>query len=119
MALYESGEMYLETILVLSKQRELVHAVDVADALGYSKPSVSRAVSVLKKEKCLDIGGEGELLLTAKGRRIAECVYERHQVIARFLENLGVDATIAETDACRIEHIISNETFAVIKEKTL
>jgi Mn-dependent DtxR family transcriptional regulator len=117
MALYESGEMYLETILVLSKRQDTVHAIDVAAYLGYSKPSVSRGISVLKKEECVTVEGNGELLLTAKGRTIAECVYERHQVIAQFLEGLGVNADVAEKDACRIDHIISTETFEVIKSK--
>lgn len=114
--IYESGEMYLETILVLSKSRSEVHAVDIAAEMGISKPSVSRALGRLKDENCLIIDANGRIAFTEKGREIAEKIYERHQVLTTMLVSLGVSERAAAEDACKIEHDISDETFAKIKE---
>ncbi|MBR5977137.1 MAG: metal-dependent transcriptional regulator [Clostridia bacterium] len=111
MALQESGEMYLETILILSKEKNTVRAVDVAEFMGFSKPSVSRALGKLREEKYIITDKEGYIAFTEKGRKIAESVYEKHVVITDLLKNLGVDDKTAETDACRIEHVISETTF--------
>ncbi len=114
--IYESGEMYLETILVLSKSQNEVHAVDIAAEMGISKPSVSRALGRLKDENCLIIDANGRIAFTEKGRGIAEKIYERHQVLTTMLVSLGVSERAAAEDACKIEHDISDETFAKIKE---
>lgn len=115
MALLESGEMYLETIYVLSQQSSAVRSVDVAEHLGYSKPSVSRAVGLLKKDGLLEAGENGLLRLTEAGADRARRIYERHTVLSRLLMNLGVDEETATEDACRIEHYISDKTFDAIK----
>ena len=115
MALLESGEMYLETIYVLSQQSSAVRSVDVAEHLGYSKPSVSRAVGLLKKGGLLEAGENGLLRLTEAGADRARRIYERHTVLSRLLMNLGVDEETATEDACRIEHYISDKTFDAIK----
>lgn len=120
MKIQESGENYLETILLLQNNSELVRAVDIATTLGYSKPSVSRALGILKQEGLLMVGEGGNILLTEKGKRRAERIYERHCIIAAFLKmTLQVPAEmsdIAEKDACRIEHIISEEMFQRMKQ---
>ena len=110
MSLYESGQMYLETIYVLSKSQNLVRAIDVSEHMGYSKPSVSRAVSTLKKDGYLIVNEEGGLQLTDKGLEVAQTMYERHTVLTKLLMLLGVDEETATEDACRMEHVISNET---------
>lgn len=115
MQIQESGEMYLETILVLSGQLESVRAVDVGEYMGYSKPSVSRAMSLLKKGGYVTSAPDGSLLLTEQGRALAEKTYERHTVLTGLLRQLGVSENTAEEDACKIEHIISDETFAALK----
>ena len=115
MALQESGEMYLETIFVLSKESKYVRAIDVGEHLGYSKPSVSRAMSILKKDGYVTVDSDGYLSLTESGRAVAESMYCRHTVISRLLTCLGVDEEIAAEDACRIEHVISEESFAAMK----
>ena len=116
MKLQESGENYLETILVLKKRLGYVRSVDVAAELGYSKPSVSRAMGILKNEDYVTIEPNGNICLTDKGMEKAASVYDRHITITRYLsEVLGVDLHTAEADACRIEHIISQETFEKIK----
>ncbi len=115
MALLESGEMYLETIYVLSQQSSAVRSVDVAEHLGYSKPSVSRAVGLLKKDGLLEADENGLLRLTEAGADRARRIYERHTVLSRLLMNLGVDEETATEDACRIEHYISDKTFDAIK----
>ena len=107
MALQESGEMYLETILILSGRGKPVRSVDVGEYMGYSKPSVSRAVGLLKNGGYVVTDPDGYLLLTEEGRRAAEKIYERHNVLTDFFVELGVDHEIAAKDACRIEHIIS------------
>lgn len=113
----ESGENYLETILILQNRNGRVRSVDVARELSVSKPSVCRAMSILKNSGLLTMEENGELRLTAAGKACADAIYERHCLITEFLhETLGVDAQTAEADACRIEHIISEETFKKIKE---
>ncbi len=117
MAIQESGENYLEAILVLKEKNGYVRAVDIAHMLGFSKPSVSRAMSVLKKDGYIETDGLNQILLTESGRKIAETIYERHQVITKFLVSIGVDEETAANDACRIEHAISPVSFEKIKEK--
>lgn len=112
----ESGEMYLETILVLSEKSDNVRSIDICDYMGYSKPSVSRAVGLLKKEGHITVDGNGYISLTDSGMNIAKNIYERHTILTRSLSALGVSKETATRDACKIEHIISEETFAVIKE---
>jgi len=115
--IYESGEMYLETILVLHEHQDIVRAIDVANKLKYSKPSVSRAINVLKSKNLLKVEKNGNLVLMTAGETIARTIYERHQIITRYLvEVLGVPNDTAEEDACRIEHVISVETISKIKE---
>ena len=116
MRLQESGEMYLETILVLSQRQRYVRSIDVADYMGYSKPSVSRAVSLLKQGEYITVDREGFLYLTDAGREVAEKIYERHTLLTQLLISIGVDPATAEEDACRVEHDISDETFAKLKE---
>ena len=111
MHLQESGEMYLETILVLSRRLNKVRSVDVAEEMGYSKPSVSRAVGILKKNGYIIMDGSGHLYLTDEGRSVAEKTFERHRVLTKVFTKLGVSAE----DACKIEHVISDETFEAIK----
>ena len=115
MALQESGEMYLETIHRLSMEQQIVRSIDVAESMGYSKPSVSRAVSLLKEGGYLLVNAHGHLSLTEEGKQVAEKVFERHNVLTAMLTALGVDREIASEDACRIEHVISEETFEAIK----
>ena len=112
----ESGEMYLETILVLSTEKATVRSIDVADHMNFSKPSVSRAVNRLKDDGYLNMSPEGFLTLTDKGLDVAKTIYERHVVLTKILVKLGVDEQIAAEDACKIEHDISPETFAALKK---
>ena len=112
----ESGEMYLETILVLGKERETVRAIDVGARMGYSKPSVSRALSRLRADGCILVDGAGHVTLTDKGFAIAEKIYERHRILSDLLTQLGVDPETAADDACRIEHVISDASFEMIKK---
>ena len=116
MALQESGEMYLEAIYVLSKKSAAVHSVDVAEYLGYSKPSVSRAVGLLKNGGYLTVENGGALHLTEAGEEIGRKIFERHRVLTRCLTLLGVDVATAAEDACKLEHAISDASFAAIKE---
>lgn len=115
MPIQESGEMYLESILVLSARKETVRSVDVCDYMGFSKPSVSRAVNRLKTDGYLNMADDGALTLTEFGRSLAEKIYERHTVLTGYLVGLGVPEEIASEDACRIEHVISDESFEAIK----
>lgn len=115
MHLQESGEMYLETILVLSRRLDRVRSVDVAEEMGYSKPSVSRAVGILKKNGYIITDGSGHLYLTDEGRAVAEKTFERHRVLTEVFVRIGVPREIAAEDACKIEHVISDETFEAIK----
>lgn len=115
--MYESGENYLETILVLTNEKDKVRAIDVAKRLNYSKPSVSRAMKLLKEDGYIDIQGSGDILLTSKGHEKANEIYERHQLLTDFLTAvIGVNHEVAEEDACKIEHIISQEVFHGIKD---
>lgn len=115
--MYESGENYLETILMLKEKKGFVRSIDIARELNFSKPSVSRAVGLLKEDGCLVVNPGGEIELTDKGREKAECIYERHQILTVFLQKVaGVSEKEAEEDACRIEHIISDNVFKGIKE---
>ena len=116
MELHESGQMYLESIHVLLQQRGKVRAIDVGAYLGYSKPSVSRAIGILKKGLYITVDNEGYISMTSTGKEIAEKIYERHTVISNMLMALGVDEKTATEDACRIEHVISDESFNLIKK---
>ena len=115
MHLQESGEMYLETILILSKHSQSVRSVDVGEYMGYSKPSVSRAVGLLKNAGYLVVEKDGSLILTESGRTVAENIYEKHTTLTTLLKNLGVDDKTASEDACKIEHVISDTSFEAIK----
>ncbi len=116
MAIQESGEMYLETIYLLSQKSKDVHSVDVGEYMGYSKPSVSRAIGLLKKGGYVEMGKGGALTLTEAGKELAEKIYERHTVLTNFLIQLGVDPETAAEDACKIEHDISDISLNAIKE---
>ena len=111
----ESAENYLETILVLKERNGTVRSVDIVAEMGFSKPSVSVAMRNLREQECITMGDDGLISLTDKGRSIAESVYERHTLFTQWLVSLGVDQTIAAQDACRIEHVLSKETFEAIK----
>ena len=115
MTMNESAEMYLETIYRLSREHPHVRSIDVADHMGYSRPSISRAVGLLKQGGYLLMDEDGFLTLTESGLAIAEKIYERHTVLAGALMALGVDAETASEDACKIEHVISDKAFAAIK----
>lgn len=115
MNLQESGEMYLETIYILSKQSTNVRSINVGEYMGYSKPSVSRAIGLLKRGGYVVMDDNGLLHLTDEGRMIAEKTYERHTLLTDFFIRLGVDKDIAAEDACKIEHDISDETFEALK----
>ena len=115
MSLHESAEMYLETIYTLSLTKAHVRSVDVAETLNYSRPSVSRAVGLLKKDGYLLMDDDGFLRLTELGSNTAEKIYERHRILTAALKALGVDEEAAAEDACRIEHVISDKSLAAIK----
>ena len=115
MRIQESEEMYLETIYRIGSTKSGVHAIDVAVELGYSKPSVSRAVGLLKKRGYISVDPSGQIELTPQGRRKAEKIFERHEVITAALEKMGVSAQEAEENACRIEHVITDAAFEAIK----
>ena len=115
MALHESAEMYLETIYELSQKHPMVRSIDVAESMGYSKPSVSRAVSLLKQGGYLIMEKDGSLILTQSGLEIGKNIHERHKVLSQLLMALGVDEKTAVEDACKIEHAISETTFQAIK----
>ncbi len=115
MSVHESGEMYLEAILVLSKRSGHVRSIDVSEYLGYSKPSVSRAMGILRAGEYILMDRDGSLTLTDAGRAIAEKIYERHTVLSQLLIRLGVSEATAAADACKIEHAISDESFQAIK----
>lgn len=115
--MYESGENYLETILVLENKIGIVRSIDIARELEFSKPSVSRAVGLLKENNFIEIDGDGSIKLTKSGRTMAESIYDRHKVLTEFFVKVAdVSLEIAEEDACRIEHVISPETFSGIKK---
>ncbi len=115
MALQESGEMYLETIYVLSKKMHIVRSIDVVEEMGYSKPSVSRAVSVLKAKGYLTVEENGALVLTDAGQAVGEKIYARHELLTKLLVKLGVDRETATEDACKMEHAISDQSFEAIR----
>lgn len=112
----ESAENYLETILILSQRLPVVRSVDVATELDFKKPSVSVAMKNLREKGHITVSGAGYITLTESGREIAEMIYERHNFLSGWLKSLGVDEKIAVADACRIEHVISRESFAAIKK---
>ena len=116
MALQESGEMYLETILRLQSGKKVVRSVDVADEMGYSKASVSRAIKILKDDGYLNTREVGNLVLTQQGESIAKKIYDRHKTLTEFFLQIGVDKKTAEEDACRVEHVISDTSFDAIKK---
>lgn len=116
MSIQESGEMYIETIYVLTRTNDRVRSIDVCDRMGYSKPSVSRAIGILKKNGYITVDASGYITLTKEGEQVAERIYERHTIITQFLVDLGVSAETAATDACKMEHTISDESFAAIKK---
>ena len=116
MHLQESGEMYIETIYVLSQSSGFVRAVDVGERMGFSKPSVSRALKILRENGYITVDVKGGITLTKAGRDVAERMYERHHVISSLLMKIGVDPDIAIEDSCKIEHVISEDTFNKIKE---
>ena len=115
MHLLESGEMYIETIYVLTKKGAPPRAIDVGESMGFSKPSVSRAIGILKKSGYVTVGEDGAITLTEEGMRLAEKIYERHTILTAFFEKIGVPAEVAESDACKIEHRISDDSVAAIK----
>lgn len=116
MPIQESGEMYLETILVLSQKSAAVRSIDIGLSMGYSKPSVSRAMGILKKDGYINVDANGHITLTDSGREIAEKIYARHRVFTEYLIRLGVSEKTAVEDACKMEHDISDETFEAIKK---
>ena len=116
MGVHESGEMYLEAIWVLSQKNGFVRSIDVSEYLGYSKPSVSRAMGILRREEYIVMDKDGGLSLTDSGREIAEKIYERHTLLTSLLVKLGVPEEVAAEDACKLEHAISDVSFQAIKD---
>jgi len=114
--LKESGEMYLETIYVLSQKKNFVRAIDICEEMGYSKPSVSRAMGLLRDGGYINVAKDGGITLTDLGLEVADRTYERHQVLSKFFISIGVNEETAVNDACKIEHVISSETFAALKK---
>ena len=112
----ESAENYLETILILSHSRPVVRAVDIAAELGFKKSSVSVAMKKLRESGHISVSPEGFISLTESGRKVADCIYERHTLLSAWLERLGVSPETAVDDACKIEHVISTESFEAIKK---
>ena len=119
MAMHESGQMYLEAIYVLLQKNDKIRAIDIGVYLGYTKPSVSRAVGLLKKSEHISVDSDGFITMTPKGEQFAEQLYERHTVLTNMLMALGIDEETATEDACRIEHVISEKSFAAVKEHYL
>ena len=115
MALQEAGEMYLETIYVLSKTNSHVRSIDISEHMGYSKPSISRAMSILKQDGYILVDSDGFITLSDTGRSVAEKIFERHTLLSGILMRLGVSPEVAADDACKIEHAISDESFEAIK----
>ena len=116
MSIQESGEMYIETIYVLTQSNDKVRSIDVCEHMGYSKPSVSRAIGILKRDGYITVDTSGYITLTDSGIEAAERIYERHTILTAFLEKLGVSHETASSDACKMEHIISEEAFSAIKK---
>ena len=119
MHLLESGEMYIESLYVLSKKNQFVRSVDISEYMGYSKPSVSRAIGLLKSGGFVTSDKDGHLFLTQAGLDVATKMYERHTLLTNFLQAIGVDEQTASDDACKIEHVISDKTFEAIKKHAL
>lgn len=115
MPIQESGEMYLESIYRLLQEQPSVRAIDVGEYMGYSKPSVSRAMGLLKKEEYISVDKDGSITLTERGKSVAEKIFERHTLITEMLIHLGVDKDTAADDACKVEHVISDKSFEAIK----
>jgi len=116
MKIHESAEMYLETILILSREMGAVRSIDICERMGFSKPSVSRAIGLLKSGGYVTVSAEGHVTLTETGLEVAGKIYERHNILTRFLVGLGVSEEVASADACKIEHVISDETLGAIKK---
>lgn len=116
MKLYASGEDYLEAILMIQKEKGMARSVDVARHLGFSKPSVSHAVGILREGGFLTVDADGFLHLTETGREVAEKIYDRHQLFAKMLMDVGIEAVVAEQEACKMEHTVSQESFEKIRE---
>ena len=114
MPIHESGQMYLETIYILSQKSTYVRAIDVGEQLGFSKPSVSRALSILKRDGHVSVDDSGAITLTESGLAIAQTMYTRHTILSQMLMKLGVDEKTATEDACRIEHVISEKSFSAV-----
>lgn len=119
MVLQESGEMYLESILVLIRQGKAVRSIDIVDYMGYSKPSVSRAVGILRQGGYIHVAEDGGITLTESGQAVAEKIYERHRLLTSFLVKLGVDEKTAAEDACKMEHVISDASMEAIKRHAI
>ncbi|MEA4813893.1 Transcriptional regulator MntR [bioreactor metagenome] len=119
MKIHESSENYLEAILMIREEKGQVRSIDVANKLGFSKPSISRAMSLLRENGYIDIGNDGHIALTKSGEEIAARIYERHRLLTRWLVYLGVSESAASEDACRLEHDVSQETFDKLKEHIL
>ena len=119
MPMHESGQMYLEAIFILLQTKEKIRAIDVGAYLGYTKPSVSRAVGLLKKSEHISVDVDGYITMTPKGEQFAEQLYERHIVLTNMFMALGIDEETASEDACRIEHVISDKSFAAVKKHYL
>jgi Mn-dependent DtxR family transcriptional regulator len=113
---HESGENYLETILMLRERNSEVRSIDIANEMGFSRPSISRAVKVLRKDRCIDMDGFGKITLTEKGETIARRIYNRHLMLTRYLASLGVSEKVAADDACRLEHVLSEQSFVKMVE---
>ena len=116
MQLQESGEMYLETILILTRNKSNVRSIDICEYMGFSKPSVSRAIGILKSGGYVEMAEDGSLTLTESGLSVAEQIYERHTILTECLVRLGVDRETAAEDACKMEHVISDESMAALKK---
>lgn len=117
MAIQESGEMYLETILILNETKDRVRAIDIAEYMNFSKPSVSRGLGLLKDEGYILVDESNSITLTETGKDVAKKIYERHVILTKMFTSLGVDEKVASDDACKIEHVISDETFEALKKK--
>ena len=116
MSVHESGEMYLEAILALTKEKGFVRSIDVSEYLGYSKPSVSRAMGILRSGEYITIDSDGGIVLTEKGQEIARKIFERHTLLTKMLMHIGVSEETAASDACKLEHAISDESFEALKK---
>ena len=116
MSIQESGEMYLETIFVLSQKGNPVRSIDISEHMGYSKPSVSRAMGILRSGGYILVDKEGHIILTESGDRVARKIYERHTILSKMLRQLGVDEKTAAEDACKMEHAISDESLEAIRK---